>query len=296
MPFLDENGLNYYTSKLKEYIANSGSDNDVLNLIGNTDDINATETSGTVMGKLNKALKLVKTSLYLGYFEATSSGDYKVNIPAPCKYIMITACSGGGSGGGSGASTSEPGGGGGGGGAAIIGEIYEVTKTGLIDVTIGSGGSPAGYQENGRNGGNTVIGNYVTLLGGQGGKSGSNGGTGGEAGGTGGGKGGNGISMSTANKYAGSGVDGISGSGGAGGTAYRSSSDYASSAGGGGGGCIGDGGRGSDGIYDSPSSIKGVSYGGGGGGGSYTKSGMSCNSGSGASGYLYMCFFGGIDI
>lgn len=90
-------------------------------------------------------------------------------VPDKVTKILVTACAGGG-GGGSGYSA---GGGGGGGGAFVIQQPYEVTPGQVLSITIGKGGTGGvrGSQGGGGNagtaGGATVIGNLLTLLGGQ---------------------------------------------------------------------------------------------------------------------------------
>ena len=118
-------------------------------------------------------------------------GTYMWQVPADVSQIRVTACAGGGGGGGTSWSPA-PSGGGGGGGEAIVNQIFTVTPSSALNLTVSSGGGA------GSNGGSTVIGNLITLLGGAAGAAGAAGGAGGAAGGPGGGDGGDGGASPTA--------------------------------------------------------------------------------------------------
>ena len=264
--------------------------------IGETTDTGATENTGTVMGKLNKNIEnsdsiknFLINSMKAEYpdVEFSTNGSYTTTIPPIATGVKITACGAGGSGGGSyNSGYTVVGGGGGGGGAAISQKLYNIPENLLgkvIDITVGKGGtSVKNSTQNGVNGGNTVIQNFVTLTGGKGGKSSNNGGTGGAAGGTGGGAGGKGAVYGNT---ASNGSNGVVGSGGDGGKGNMNSEGTKYNAGGGGGGSIGAGGHG--GYCGSNSNLYiegGVGVKGGGGGGGFNN--YSGESGAGGDGYV----------
>ena len=181
---------------------------------------------------------------------------------APCdvSVIFITAAGGGGGG--------ARNGGGGGGGACIYKEIYEAPTEEEIEIIIGIGGAGGGPGNNwnGRNGTETRISGFVTLIGGTGGQSGSSG-TSGQSGGGGGGGGrtpgsGGGVGV-------GSGGSGGIGGGGGGGGGHNGGNGISGGVGGPGGtgnpasGALGGGGGGGGRIGDGGS---GGAWGGGGGG------------------------------
>lgn len=117
-----------------------------------------------------------------GVQEFTTSGTF--TVPEGVHKIWVTACGGGGGGAGgcnSNSASKGSGGGGGGGGGCIYKKRYIVTPGKSIFITIGEGGNggavPTNYYSDGSpglNGGATVIGDLVTLPGGEGGKSGNN--------------------------------------------------------------------------------------------------------------------------
>lgn len=280
--------------------------------IGETDDTGGSETTGTVMAKLNNIQEntadfkdnlaylnstidsdnpvpidvLMTQLLYGTVFEYSKPGTYQLLIPANVSKIKVTACGGGGAGASTIGEYARCGGGGG--GAAINEQIYSVTPQSNIAITVGAGGqrgsgsSPESAK--GRDGQSTIIGNLVTLAGGRGGLvvniSDSSTDTGGQSGGSGGGKGGDGKATNVAGENGG---NGIIGAGGIGGTSTYSSCG----SGGGGGGSLGSGGNG--GYYINRLNVRQATAGtkGGGGGGAATKAGTSGDTGgNGGNGYV----------
>ena len=246
---------------------------------------------GDANGKAQLCFEDVNTELTQ---EWSTAGTYSVTVPDWATKAVITACGGGGGGGyGSNSSGYYGAGGGGGGGAAVYKTEYAVSslKGQSISITVGAAGT-ASYNSNapkGGDGGNTVIGSILTLVGGKGGggantASSGYGGSGGAAGGTGGGKGGDGDSAPQS-VFGGSGCSGSSGvlgSGGAGGTGAQYEEGFYAG-GGGGGGSLGDGGKGATGA--STNNTAGTKGGGGGGGSSY-------NAGAaGGSGYVKITWY-----
>lgn len=158
--------------------------NGSLDRIGFPDDVASTNLSGTVMGKLNSILNL----LVGGQAIFDTAGIYSLKIPAGVQKVTITACAGGGGGGGSAELVTSSmvyfkSGGGGSGGCAISEQNYTVTPLSTLSITVGGGGAggtserrtsassstaPAGVK-----GGSTIIGNLVTLAGGNPGQGGS---------------------------------------------------------------------------------------------------------------------------
>lgn len=247
-----------------------------------------------------------------GAQEFIDSGTFIV--PEGVYKIWVTACGGGASGSSYGGNSTYgyPGGAGGNGGEAIVKKPFNVSPGEIINITIGAGGASVSSGI-GKAGGNTIIGNLVTLLGGP------------APAGTispndvcreGAGRGGKGYQ----NGEGGDGEDGIMGKGGRGaGRAwcyyYDSSfttNVYAdtgvlwindnSEAAGGGGGSLGNGGNGACykylGYFDSKTNYKyykatAGTKGGGGGGGYYMSTGTSSDgnlvtyyaSGAGGKGY-----------
>lgn len=102
----------------------------------------------------------------------TTNGSF--TVPDGVTKIYISACGGGGGGGGSKNTISANAGGGGGGGAGqyVIREPYTVEPNAIIPITIGGAGAGGIVGGNGQNGGNTIIGQLLTLSGGGGGFSG----------------------------------------------------------------------------------------------------------------------------
>lgn len=96
--------------------------------------------------------------------EFTSDGTFIV--PSGITTIYVTACGGGGSGAGSG--RSDRCGSGGCGAACIYQKIFNVIPNMEIEITIGQGGTRVDGKS-GNNGSSTVIGNLITLPGGDGG-------------------------------------------------------------------------------------------------------------------------------
>ena len=165
--------------------------------IGVTNDITASVTDGTMMGKLNVLIE----NLIGGVETFTTDGVFKV--PSGVSKIYVTAAGGGGGGGCSYNDTYVAGGAGGGGGASIVKQPYSVTPGSSISIKIGHGGQGGTSSDvNGKSGTATVVGSLVTLAGGTGGAGGkyvssptvgqiiANGGA---AGGTGGGSGGSSV-------------------------------------------------------------------------------------------------------
>lgn len=234
----------------------------VSDKIGNTEDTGATDSTGTVMGKLNTTIKKIDSVISFNeYNHKTFTQDGEFIVPDGISIIYVTAAAGGGGGGGGkGGAVNRIGGGGGGGGACIARKLYPVEPGQVISITIGKGGiggeginqrSESSEPAYGENGTPTILSNIVTLSGGSAGRFS----TGGNGGSPNGGEGANGRAVgSSTGQNAGDGiVDTILGINGIGG-----SSSYA----GGGGGSIGYGGSGS--AYSSGSSGM---YGGGGSGG-----------------------------
>ncbi|SUX81048.1 Uncharacterised protein [Citrobacter youngae] len=128
---------------------------------------------------------------------AVVTSSQTITIPDWVTEIYVTASAGGGGGGGGGGGDTTyygAGGGGGGAGESIIKRKFTVPAGTSLSITIGAAGmganSSVGTGNDGNAGGNTVIGNLITLTGGGGGKGGINTPT---SGGTiGGGKGGTG--------------------------------------------------------------------------------------------------------
>lgn len=213
------------------------------------------------------------------YTEFTSAGAHRYVVPDGVYKLYIAACGGGA--GGTGAagdrysSLTIVNGAGGGGGAAVLNYEILVNPGDILNITVGAGGAGGVTSDNptaGANGGDTIIGNYITLKGGNAGAVVDTGPaytfTGGKAGGTGGGDGGGPES---------SGKDGILGKGG----------QYDGSRfGGGGGGSIGNGGH-VDGYHSYTPTYAAPSKGGGGCGGWRGSSNYSVDNGqNGASGYV----------
>lgn len=194
----------------------------------------------------------------------TFTEDGSFVVPDGVTEVRITAAAGGGGGGGDWYYTA---GSGGGGGECVVKKSFSVTPGATIPITIGKGGEGAIYAEAGTRGGNTVVGNLLTLNGGNGGLSGLQtdsgiAGTveGGAAGGTGGGKGGDGCS----NGYGKDGEPGAVGLGGKGGYGkIKTGTKDNPGGGGGGGGSYGAGGDAGDSEGAAPNP---GSFGGGGGG------------------------------
>lgn len=92
-------------------------------------------------------------------------------VPDGVTAIFVTACGGGGGGGSRKKSSSdEYGSGGGSGGACVVKKRFEVTPNQEVQITIGAGGAGGTYdQPTGNDGSPTIIGDLITLAGGQGG-------------------------------------------------------------------------------------------------------------------------------
>lgn len=241
--------------------------------------------------------------LYGTTFEYSTAGTYNLLIPANVSKIKVTACGGGGGGAYAVGSANNPvsGGGGGGGADAVIDAEYSVTPQTTLSITIGVGGT-AGKSDspNGGNGGATIIGNAVTIAGGNGAVVGSEQSTSGfntsygAANGN-GGKGGRAYvnDDTSTTVLAEDGSNGILGTGGIGGTADFKNRNILGVGGGGGGGSIGAGGKGattSGKASNSGTAAGDGTKGGGGGGGSLfgghtTSSAYRGAPGSGGDGY-----------
>ena len=143
-----------------------------------TIDIALESTSQSILNKLNSSSSGGGYTSGMQIF--TSNGTF--TVPENVGIIYVTACGGGGGGGAgmwTGATDSIAGGGGGGGGSLCYKEPFIVTPGQSISITVGQGGA-GGVNNNsadktwtstkmGSNGGATVIGNLITLSGGQGG-------------------------------------------------------------------------------------------------------------------------------
>ena len=145
----------------------------------------------------------------------TFTSDGTFIVPDGVYKIWVTACAGGGGGGGATWNRSyTTGAGGGGGGALIVNKPYNVTPGQSIPITIGKGGAGGasaftyGDDKDGSNGGNTIVGDLVTLKGGYGGKRPANG-----------------LDLNQGG-YGGAGGDGSAGYGGAGGYYVKDTSNY----------------------------------------------------------------------
>nr|DAU66767.1 MAG TPA: hypothetical protein [Caudoviricetes sp.] len=328
-------------------VAQEATVDEINEKIGETNDTGGTSTAGSVMGKLNGLFRSINsgydTSYYMpldqliaaatGYLpdtnivEYTSPGQYSLNIPYGCSKIKVSACGAGGGGALCTSAISEASCGGGGAGQCIKDVEYNVEQLTSISITIGNGGEPTpsgsgSTYGNGTNGGSTIIGDLVTLVGGNGGsynrQSGTTAQSSGAAGGTGystgvlGNSGGEGGYSTTSQSVSQSsqptfvngenGEDSTNGyTGGTGGVGYRSENgstgNYYNFYGGGGGGAsmFGNGGNGASGEKNTSSSnpqalsiIQATAGGfgaGGGGGGS---------GGDGGSGYCKIEFISAI--
>lgn len=219
----------------------------------------------------------LRTTFYGGIKEFTDSGSFL--IPDNVTKIYVTGCAGGGGGSKAKYETSEDEyylGRGGGGGEAIFRKAFSVTPGTTLQITIGKGGAAGRIDDDGSDGGNTIISTLITLKGGEGGKISNmtwvpakSGGNGGGYGGIGGYKGtgvGNGFYTTPINAE-----NGIFGS--AGFTIFVTMNyvdkdktpHILANGGGGGGGSLGNGANGA--YKDLDASPAG--YGGGGGGGYY---------------------------
>ena len=282
---------------------------EVITSIGDTGDTGGSTVAGTVMAKLNNiqantdglddnlaylnstidsenpvALDILMTQLLYGtVFEYSKPGTYQLLIPANVNKIKVTACGGGGAGGGDIYHATNPRAGGGGGGAAIVDQEYTVTPQSTLNITVGAGGKGDTGINNtyAASGTATVIGNLVTLAGGQGGYQTTNqsADTGGAAGGAGGGKGGNAATNNSNTATAGE--NGISGTGGK----VFAPQNGVDRSGGGGGGSIGNGGNGGYNTTSGSTSRGGNGNRGGGGGGCGCK-GYSRDGSNGGNGYV----------
>ena len=206
-------------------------------------------------------------SLFTSLKKFTSDGTY--TVPNLGIFDLLVSAAGGGAGGSGGHGSNGSGGPGGGGGACIyLNKIRQSVGTN-IKITIGSGGTGGKRGYSGSNGGATVVGDIVTIPGGESGSNPStNGSTGGKGGTPGGGSGGVG-GTGNSNDYPTAGENSII-PGGDGGAAF--SSAYG---GGGGGGSYGNGGNGGDANNNGSAGT----LGGGGGGGGYGGIGGSGGSG-----------------
>lgn len=154
--------------------------------IGETDDLDGTDSTGSVMAKLNALFNLI-TGKVIVYNKA---GIYEFKVPAGIKKIKIDAAGAGGGAGGNGKyEYGVPGStlkmcmanGTGGGAGATYHKTVDVTPGKKITITVGkkgvggkgkNGATDGGSAEKGTDGTATVIGNIVTLPGGKGGLGG----------------------------------------------------------------------------------------------------------------------------
>lgn len=225
---------------------------------------------------------LIKNAVVGGIEEYISFGSYTFTVPAGVTKIKVTAC-GAGAGGCGGyyysSKYSAHGGNGGGGGAAAI-KRFDVIPGDKISITVGKGGTgadggkgPTTQYPQPTKGGNTIIGNLMTLAGGNAPvHTGSTLGTVGTAGGTGGGDGG--TPWGSVEIPATAGKNGLVGKGG------TTDAPTAQSAGGGGGGSLGNGGNA---VYNSDG---GNGTRGGGGAGGSGNSSKQTKGGNGGDGYV----------
>lgn len=96
----------------------------------------------------------------------TFTSDGTFTVPNGVNKILVTACGGGGAGysGTGGSSGGGAPGAGGAGGDFVYKKAYYVTPNQTISITVGTGATSSGEA-----GGNTIVGNLVTLVGGAGG-------------------------------------------------------------------------------------------------------------------------------
>ena len=141
--------------------------------MGTTSDTGANETSGTLMGKNNEILNHLQ-NVQGGYQIFETSGTF--TVPAGVYKIWVTACAGGGGGGGASQGYRTRGAGSaGGGGEIVFRKPINVKPAENISITIGTGGTGGAGSSSTGNGGNgssgkpTIIGEYLTLVGGGGG-------------------------------------------------------------------------------------------------------------------------------
>lgn len=154
--------------------------------IGETDDLDGTDSTGSVMAKLNALFNLITGKVIVH----NKAGVYEFTVPAGIKKIKIDAAgAGGGSGGNGKYENGGPGSslkmcmanGTGGGAGATYHKVVDVTPGQKITITVGkkgvggkgkTGATDGGSAEKGTDGTATVIGNIVTLPGGKGGLGG----------------------------------------------------------------------------------------------------------------------------
>ena len=124
---------------------------------------------------------LIESNLLTKSVKFTENGSFKV--PDGITTIVVTAAAGGGGGGGgstlasSSSTTGAKSGSGGGGGDYCVNKVINVTPGEIINIVIGKGGKGGtghaagseGIGGTGETGGATVIGKYLTLVGGSGG-------------------------------------------------------------------------------------------------------------------------------
>lgn len=212
-----------------------------------------------------------------------TSGTF--TVPDNVTRLYISGCAGGGGGGGGAGNKTEGAagscGGGGGAGEFVEEEAVAVTPGQVIQIVIGAegcgggAGTPDGKSATpGSNGGDTIVGDLVTLTGGKGGEQGQNPGASGAAGGLGG----------EGFPRGGSGSDG---------SANVNNAGWPGASGAGGTGCFGGGGpcqRCGIPTLGSPIfegiSASGCGSGGGGGAASYTGIGPGGTGGSGSPGFV----------
>lgn len=130
------------------------------------------EIKKTINSNLAKPLDKLINEILGGYQLFTENGIF--TVPDGVNKVNISACGGGGGGGGMNHASGQLGGGGGY-SQFILDKTIDVSPGSIIDITIGSGGNGASYyNEGGSKGGSTVIGDILTLAGGNGGGAYSN--------------------------------------------------------------------------------------------------------------------------
>ncbi len=157
-----------------EYV-NKYLDTDLTNLL------NQALANSSTQGVINLINDSVMPNLLIESVKFTENGTF--TVPKGIKKIIVTAAAGGGGGGGgstlasSSSTTGAKSGSGGGGGDYCVNKVINVTPGEIINIVIGKGGKGGtghaagseGIGGTGETGGATVIGKYLTLVGGSGG-------------------------------------------------------------------------------------------------------------------------------